>query len=171
MPARDHSSRVGGKIDEKVGSMNLRSGDNSPLIFRQIVGESLKDVSLNGRLLSLTGENSAIITRMAERKNTHSEDLIQPVATLKARSQSLPGQMRTKIAIILGGTLMIIGVTVSIFAHRLSARVRSLTDAAVRISIGDLAVDIPVRSRNEFGKLAEARYPASRTVFVFPSSA
>jgi methyl-accepting chemotaxis protein len=105
---------------------------------------------------SLTGESSAIITRMAETKNTHQEDLTQPVVTLKARSQLLAGQMRTKIAIILGGTLMIIGVTVSIFAHRLTARIRSLTDAAVRISIGDLEVDIPVRSRDEFGKLAEA---------------
>jgi HAMP domain-containing protein len=105
---------------------------------------------------SLTGESTAIITRIAEAKISHSEDLIQPVTALKARSQSLAGQIKTTIAIILSSTLLIIGATVSIFACRLTARVRSLTDAADRISIGDLEVDIPVRSRDEFGKLAEA---------------
>jgi DNA-binding Lrp family transcriptional regulator len=33
--------------------MSLPSGDISPLIFRQVVGENVKDVSLDGRLLSL----------------------------------------------------------------------------------------------------------------------
>ena len=53
MPVRDHNSRVGDKIAERVGSMNLPTGDISPLIFRQVVGENVKDVSLDGRLLSL----------------------------------------------------------------------------------------------------------------------
>jgi len=105
---------------------------------------------------SLTVESTAIITRMAEAKISHLEDLTQPVTALKARSQSLAGQIKTTMAIILSSTLLIIGATVSIFACRLTARVRSLTDAADRISIGDLEVDIPVRSRDEFGKLAEA---------------
>jgi methyl-accepting chemotaxis protein len=105
---------------------------------------------------SLTGESTAIMTRIAETKISQMEDLTQPVAALEARSQSLAGQIKTTIAIILGGTLLIIGVSVSIFAHRLTARVRLLTDAADRISIGDLKVEIPVCSRDEFGKLAEA---------------
>jgi HAMP domain-containing protein len=105
---------------------------------------------------SLTGESTAVITRIAEAKITHLEDLTQPVGVLKARSQSLAGQIRITIAIILGATLLIIGATVSIFTHRLTARVRSLTDAADRISIGDLEIEIPVRSRDEFGKLAES---------------
>ena len=33
--------------------MSLPSGDISPMIFRQVVGENVKDVSLDGRLLSL----------------------------------------------------------------------------------------------------------------------
>jgi methyl-accepting chemotaxis protein len=105
---------------------------------------------------SLTGESTAIITRMAEAKISPSEDSIQPVTTLRTRSQSLAGQVKTTIVIILTSTLLIIGATVSIFACRLTARVRLLTDAADRISIGDLEVDIPVRSRDEFGQLAEA---------------
>ena len=105
---------------------------------------------------SLTGESTAIITRMAEANIINSEDLTQPVTDLKGRSQSVAGQIKTTIAIILAGSLLIVGTTVSIFAYRLTARVRSLTDAADRISIGDLQVDIPVPSRDEFGKLAEA---------------
>ena len=53
MPVSDHSSEVGDKIVGMVGSVSLPAGDISPLIFRQIVGENLKDVSLDGRLLSL----------------------------------------------------------------------------------------------------------------------
>jgi HAMP domain-containing protein len=105
---------------------------------------------------SLTGESTAIITRMAEAKITHLEESTRPVATLEARSQSLTDRIKTTMAVILGGTLLAIGVTVSIFAHRLTARIRSLTDAADRISIGDVEVEIPVCSRDEFGKLAEA---------------
>jgi methyl-accepting chemotaxis protein len=105
---------------------------------------------------SLTEESTAVITRMAGARIPHLEDSIQPAATLKARSQSMADQIKTTIAIILGGTVLIIAATVSIFAHRLTARVRFLTDAADRISIGDLEVEIPVCSRDEFGKLAEA---------------
>ena len=105
---------------------------------------------------SLTGESTAIITSLAAAKISHSEDLIQPVTTLKTRSQSLAGRIRTTIAIVIFSTLLIIGATVSIFACRLTARVRSLTDAADRISIGELEVDMPIRSKDEFGKLAEA---------------
>jgi hypothetical protein len=53
VPVRDHISRVGDKIAERMGSMNLPTGDISPLIFRQVVSENVKDVSLDGRLLSL----------------------------------------------------------------------------------------------------------------------
>jgi HAMP domain-containing protein len=105
---------------------------------------------------SLTGESTAIITRMTEAKISLSEDSIQPVTALRTRSQSLVGQVKTTIAIILSITLLIIGAAVSIFACRLTAKVRSLTDAADRISIGELEVDIPVYSKDEFGKLAEA---------------
>jgi HAMP domain-containing protein len=105
---------------------------------------------------ALTGESTAIITRMAEAKISHSEDLIQPVTALRSRPQSLTGRIKTTIAIILSRTLLIMGATVSIFACRLTRKVRSLTDAADRISIGDLEVDIPIRSKDELGKLAEA---------------
>jgi hypothetical protein len=53
VPVRDPSSRVGDKIVESAGFMNLPSGDISPLIFRQVVGENMQDVSLDGRLLTL----------------------------------------------------------------------------------------------------------------------
>jgi predicted Zn finger-like uncharacterized protein len=105
---------------------------------------------------SLTGESIAIITRMVEEKITNLEDLTQPLAVFEARSQSLADQIKATISIVLGGTLLIIGVTAFLFAHRLTERVRALTDAADRISIGDLEVEIPVRSRDEFGQLGEA---------------
>lgn len=53
MPVRDHKTGADVKTVERVGSMCLPSGDILPLTFRQIVGDNLKDVSLDGRLLSL----------------------------------------------------------------------------------------------------------------------
>jgi hypothetical protein len=57
--------------------VNLPSGDISPLIFRQAVAENLKDVSLDGRLLSfffaLDGEKS--LGTLAETIGLNPDDL------------------------------------------------------------------------------------------------
>jgi methyl-accepting chemotaxis protein len=57
---------------------------------------------------------------------------------------------------ILGGTLLLIGIIVSIYSHRLTGKIKSLTDVAERISIGDLGIEVETRSRDEIGELAEA---------------
>lgn len=84
MPVSDHSSEIGDKIVGKVGSVSLPSGDISPLIFRQIVGENLKDVSLDGRLLSLflalDGERS--LGTLAQTIGLSPEDLRTTVTRL-----------------------------------------------------------------------------------------
>ena len=56
---------------------------------------------------------------------------------------------------ILGGTLLLIGIIVSIYGHRLAGKIKSLTDVAERISIGDLGIEVETKSRDEIGELAE----------------
>ena len=84
MPVSDHSSEIGDKIVGKVGSVSLPAGDISPLIFRQIVGENLRDVSLDGRLLSLflalDGEKS--LGTLAQTIGLSPEDLRTTVTRL-----------------------------------------------------------------------------------------
>ncbi|MFW6428545.1 MAG: HAMP domain-containing protein [Desulfosalsimonas sp.] len=57
---------------------------------------------------------------------------------------------------ILGGAIVLIGLCIIIYGYRLSRNLQYLTEAADRISVGDLEAEIEIRSRDEIGGLAEA---------------
>ena len=59
-------------------------------------------------------------------------------------------------ALILGGAFLAAVLVVLLFGLRLAGRVRTLADAAARISTGDFAAEIETGSRDELGILAEA---------------
>jgi methyl-accepting chemotaxis protein len=75
---------------------------------------------------------------------------------MESRAEILTEQTRLITFAILGGTLLLIGIIVSIYGHRLTGKIKSLTDVAERISIGDLGIEIETKSRDEIGELAEA---------------
>ena len=62
----------------------------------------------------------------------------------------------TSAALILGGAFLAAVLVVLVFGLRLAGRVRTLADAAARISTGDLAAEVATGSRDELGILAEA---------------
>lgn len=70
------------------------------------------------------------------------------------------GQMTTETRNInlgiLGGAILIIGFCIIVYGYRLTRKIRYLTEAADRISVGDLEAEIEVRSKDEIGSLAEA---------------
>ncbi|MCJ7594694.1 MAG: HAMP domain-containing protein, partial [Desulfobacterales bacterium] len=53
-------------------------------------------------------------------------------------------------------TLLLIGFIVALYAHRLTGKIRTLTDVAERISVGEMGAEIQVDSKDEIGDLAEA---------------
>ncbi|MCF8093765.1 MAG: HAMP domain-containing protein [Desulfobacteraceae bacterium] len=57
---------------------------------------------------------------------------------------------------LLGCAIAAIGLCILIYGHRLSRNIDSLTDAAERISAGDLEAEIEVRANDQIGHLAEA---------------
>ncbi len=57
---------------------------------------------------------------------------------------------------ILGGSIVIIGLCIILYGYRLSRNIQYLTEAADRISVGDLEAEIEVNNRDEIGSLAEA---------------
>ena len=59
-------------------------------------------------------------------------------------------------ALILGGAFLATLLVVLIFGLRLAGRVRTLADAAARISTGDFTAEVEAGSRDELGILAEA---------------
>jgi HAMP domain-containing protein/DNA-directed RNA polymerase subunit RPC12/RpoP len=59
-------------------------------------------------------------------------------------------------ALILGGAFLAVVLVELVFGLRLAGRVRTLADAAARISAGDLTAEVETGSRDEIGILAEA---------------
>ncbi len=57
---------------------------------------------------------------------------------------------------IIIGSLIIIGLSITIYGYRLTQNIKRLTDAADRISVGELDTVIEIRSTDEIGKLAES---------------
>jgi predicted Zn finger-like uncharacterized protein len=87
---------------------------------------------------------------------TYLDEFTGPVKLMETRASLLTEKTRLIIWAILGGTLLLIGVIVLIYGHRLTGKIKSLTDVAERISIGDLEIEIETQSRDEIGELAEA---------------
>jgi len=87
---------------------------------------------------------------------TYLDEFTGPMKLLETQARMLTEKSRLISWAILGGTLLLIGIIVSIYGHRLTGRIKSLTDVAERISIGDLGIEVEARSRDEIGELAEA---------------
>ena len=87
---------------------------------------------------------------------TYLDEFHGPVNRMQTRAGELTKKTRWIIWAILGGTLLLIGLIVSIYSHRLTTKIKSLTDVAERISIGDLGIEIKTKARDEIGELAEA---------------
>jgi len=71
-------------------------------------------------------------------------------ATLAAQRRALPAVIAGVVALAAAG-LLGLGLVVG---RRLTVPIRELSDAARRVSTGDLAVQVPVRSADELGQLA-----------------
>ena len=59
-------------------------------------------------------------------------------------------------ALVLGGAFLVSLLVVLVFGLRLAGRVRTLADAAARISTGDFTAEVETGSRDELGILADA---------------
>jgi predicted Zn finger-like uncharacterized protein len=87
---------------------------------------------------------------------TYLDEFTGPVKLMESRAEILTQRTRQITWMILGGTILLIGIIVSTYGHRLTRQLKSLTDVAERISIGDLGIEVETRSRDEIGELAEA---------------
>jgi predicted Zn finger-like uncharacterized protein len=87
---------------------------------------------------------------------TYMDEFTGPIRLLETQTGMLTEEARLITWAVLGGTLLLIGIIVSIYGHRLTGKLKSLTDVAERISIGDLGIEVETGSRDEIGELAEA---------------
>ena len=75
---------------------------------------------------------------------------------LKKRAQKLSVDTRNLNFGILIGAIVLIGLIIIIYGYRLTRNIQYLTEAADRISVGDLEAEIDVHSKDEIGNLADA---------------
>jgi HAMP domain-containing protein len=87
---------------------------------------------------------------------TYLDEFTGPVKLMETRAQIETEKKRWITWAILGGTLLLIGIIVFIYGQRLTGKIKSLTDVAERISIGDLGIEVDTQSKDEIGELAEA---------------
>ena len=84
------------------------------------------------------------------------DELTKPVLELQQRSGEMTENIRQSITVIVGVALVLVGLIVSFYGHRLTGKIKSLTQVADRISVGELDAQVGIRSKDELGDLAEA---------------
>ncbi len=77
------------------------------------------------------------------------EDLKENAAQLTTRTRNI------NLGILIGA-IILIGLCITIYGYRLTRNIQYLTEAADRISVGDLEAEIEVKSKDEIGNLADA---------------
>jgi HAMP domain-containing protein len=87
---------------------------------------------------------------------TFIEDFTTPINDLKKAADNLTEKTKYINVLIFIAVFIIIILIISIYGYRLSKNIGLLTDAADRISVGELDVIIEIRSNDEIGALAEA---------------
>jgi HAMP domain-containing protein/DNA-directed RNA polymerase subunit RPC12/RpoP len=80
----------------------------------------------------------------------------RPAIPIPEGIAALTQEERITAALILGGAFLAALLVLLVFSLRLAGRVRTLADAAARISAGDLTAEVETGSRDELGLLAEA---------------
>jgi predicted Zn finger-like uncharacterized protein len=98
-------------------------------------------------------ESSKIVTQLAEEKIAN---ISVATAMMQSQAKVLTDKARMIALMMLGATLSLIGIIVFVYAHRLTGKIKSLTEVAERISLGELEMEIETKSRDEIGELAEA---------------
>jgi predicted Zn finger-like uncharacterized protein len=95
-------------------------------------------------------------TRFVVAATTYMDEFAGPVKLMQSRAKALTDRARLITWAVLGITLLLIGLIVTVYGHRLTGKIKSLTDVADRISVGELEVEVKTTSTDEIGELAEA---------------
>ncbi len=87
---------------------------------------------------------------------TYLYELTRPMEQMTEEAREQTQKTQTFLLFIIGGTLVLIGLLVSLYGHIVTRRIQYLTEAAERISVGELDMDIDIKSNDEIGDLGEA---------------
>jgi predicted Zn finger-like uncharacterized protein len=155
------TAKPGRRYRRKAGGFGLRAKMLLMFLFIPLIltaGVSifyLWHFETTSRLL--VQESAKIITQLAEDKiaNRMAEST-GPAQLIQTRAKALTDKARMIALMMLGATLLLIGIVVFVYVHRLTGKIKSLAEVAERISMGELEMEIETKSRDEIRQLAEA---------------
>ena len=101
----------------------------------------------------LVQESSKIVTQLAKEEIAN---ISAATAMMRSQAEALTNKARMIALRMLGVTLLLIGIIVFIYVHRLTGKIKLLTEVAERISLGELEMEVETKSGDEIGELAEA---------------
>ena len=87
---------------------------------------------------------------------TYIHEFTGPLKALQEQSESVTIASRNLNLITIAGTLIVIGLIVTLYGNNLVNKIRHLTNVADRISVGELDAEIKIKSKDEIGNLADA---------------
>ncbi len=87
---------------------------------------------------------------------TYLYEFTRPMTSIAEEAESQTRKTMRLLLAIIGGTLLLIGVIVFLYGHFVTRRIKYLTEAAERISVGELDMEIDIKSNDEIGDLGEA---------------
>jgi predicted Zn finger-like uncharacterized protein len=86
---------------------------------------------------------------------TYLDEFTLPMNELQKKATAITDRTTRNVIIILIATALLVAILVIVYSYRLSGRLRYLSSAADRISVGDLDMEITgIKSRDEIGVLA-----------------
>ena len=84
------------------------------------------------------------------------DDFMLSVKLLETRIKNLIFDTRNIVVGVFGGTLVLIGIIMLLYIQRVTRKIKSLTETAYRISVGELGAEVGIKSKDEIGDLADA---------------
>ncbi|MCP4667325.1 MAG: HAMP domain-containing protein [Deltaproteobacteria bacterium] len=87
---------------------------------------------------------------------TYLDEFTGPVKVMEMRAEKLTAKTRNMVLGVFTATIILIGLTVSLYARRITGRIKSLTDVMNRITVGKLDAEIEIGSHDEIGDLRDA---------------
>ena len=84
------------------------------------------------------------------------DEFTRPIRVMETRAQKHIKNAEYITSAIIIGTIIFIGLVVLIYGNLLVNKIKSLTDLAQRISIGDLDAEVGIKSKDEIGDLSDA---------------
>jgi HAMP domain-containing protein len=87
---------------------------------------------------------------------TYLDEFTRPLKVMEIRAKKQAVGTRNIVFGIFAATIVLIGLIVSLYGHRITGKIKSLTDVADRISVGELDAEIEIASNDEIGELSDA---------------